>query len=286
MLPEYLQKHYTPDTAKAYQREIAIYLSNYPAADTAVYKDITTYIGLLRSRYSKASTLSRIVSSIKVYYDYLCSQGVRDDNPARAIKLRDKQTRDIQLQDLFTTDELEALLNRTARYHYLDYRNKVLMSLLIYQGLHPRDMEALLITDIDVNTGNMYIKQTAKTNGRTLQLKPNQVLLFYEYIHEVRNQLLQGNSSNALLIGLRGTSMKAEDITKHVKRSFKETYPGRTVNAQTIRQSIIANLLKQGHDVSIVQAFAGHKYPSATQRYRQHEVETLKAAVNKYHPWQ
>jgi len=285
-LPDYLKQHYAPATAKAYGREIEIYKSNCKQGDKAVYKDILDYIGLLRQRYSKAATISRIVSSIKVYYDYLCQEGIRDDNPARAIRLKDKQSRDIQLQDLFTTDELEALLTRKERYHHLDYRNKVLMSLLIYQGLHPREMEVLTVPDINLTTGIIYIKSTAKTNARTLPLKPNQILLFYEYINEVRPKLLKESLSNAMLIGLRGKAMKGEDITKHVKRSLKGIHPGRKVNAQMIRQSIIANLLKQGHDLSLVQAYAGHKYPSATQRYRQQELETLKSAVNKYHPLQ
>jgi integrase/recombinase XerD len=284
MIEHYLQQHYTPDTARVYKREIENYLSNFTAASTANYKDITRYIGLLRTRYSKASTLNRIVSSIKVYYAYLCSEGLRNDNPAKAIKLRDKRTRDIQLQDLFTGEELEILLNRKERYTYLDYRNKVLCSLLIYQALHPQEMEAIAVTDIDLQAGNMYVKPTPKTNGRSLPLKPNQVLLFHQYITEIRPKLLKENASNALLIGIRGEAMSGEDITKHVKRSFKGMYGGRKVTAQTIRQSVIANLLKQGHDIGVVQVFAGHKYPSSTERYKQSEVETLQAAVNKYHP--
>jgi len=284
MIENYLQQHYSPDTAKAYKREIEIYLSNYPTASTANYKDVTNYIGLLRSRYSKASTINRILSSIKVYYDYLCSEGVRNDNPTKAIKLRDKRTRDIQLQDLFTSEELEQLLNRKERYTNLDYRNKVLSSLLIYQALHPGEAEALTIDDINLSTGSIYIKPTYKTNGRRLQLKPNQILLFHQYITEIRPKLLQQNESNSLLIGIRNEPMSGEDITKHIKRSFKQLYPNRKVNAQTIRQSVITNLLKQGHDLSIVQAFAGHKYPSTTEKYKQSEIETLKAAVNKYHP--
>jgi integrase/recombinase XerD len=283
-LPEFLQKHYAPGTARAYHREIGIYLDNFTEASTAVYKDITHYIGLLRSRYSKASTLNRIVSSIKVYYAYLCSEGLRNDNPAKAIKLRDKRTRDIQLQDLFTTEELEKLLNRKERYTHLDYRNKVLCSLLIYQALHPQEMEAIVVTDINLQAGNIYVKPTPKTNGRSLPLKPNQVLLFHQYTTEIRQKLLRGNESDSLLIGIRGEAMSGEDITKHIKRSFKELYLGRNVTSQTIRQSVIANLLKQGHDIGVVQAFAGHKYPSSTERYRQNEVETLKAAVEKYHP--
>lgn len=286
MIENYLQKHYSPATAKAYKREIDIYLSNYPAAEKANYTALIHYVGLLRNRYRNASTISRIVSGVKVYYDYLCREGIRNDNPTKAIKLRDKQSRDIQLQDLFTTEELAFLLNRKERYTNLECRNKVLASLLIYQALHPREIESLLIENIDLNTGSIYIKPTCKTNGRTLQLKPNQILLFQQYITEVRTKLLNKNTSNALLIGARGRLMSGEDITKHVKRSFKELYPNRKINAQSIRQSVIANLLKQGYDISLVQAFAGHKYPSATQQYKQDEIQTLQAAVNKYHPLQ
>lgn len=285
-LEHYLRQHYSTDTAKAYRREIEIYISNYPGASKAVYKDIVDYIGLLRRHYSKAATIGRIVNSIKVYYDYLCSEGIRNDNPARAIKLRDKQSRDIQLQDLFTAEELESLMTRKERYTNLDHRNKVLISLLIYQALHPGEIEALQVTDINLTAGSIYIKSTYKTNSRTLQLKPSQILLFHQYVTEIRIKLLNGNASGCLLVGIRGGAMSGEDITKHIKRSFKELYPNRKVNAQTIRQSVITNLLKQGHDISLVQGFAGHKYPSTTERYKQSEVETLKAAVKKYHPLQ
>lgn len=285
-LQDYLQAHYTRETAKVYLHEIDNYIAGYPAAPTAVYKDVVSYIGVLRARYSSASTLNRILCSIKAYYDFLCTTGVRSDNPARSIRLRDQRSRDVQLQDLFTAEELEALLHRRERVNVLVLRNKVLMSLLIYQALLPGEMEALTTGDINLADGSIYVKATAQTNKRELQLRPNQVLLFYEYIHQVRPVLLQQNERDALLIGLRGEPVTAADITHHVKRSCKGMYPGRMVNAQTIRQSVIANLLKAGHDLSVVQGFAGHKYPSSTERYKQSEVETLKAAVNKYHPLQ
>ena len=284
-IKKYLLDHYTQDTAKIYLYEIDNYVANYPQAAGAVYKDIVSYIGALRNKYSNASTLNRILCSIRAYYDFLCYTGRRTDNPARSIKLRDQRSRDIQLQDLFSTEELETLLERPERYNNLAHRNRVLISLLIYQALLPGEMEALTVPEINLATGSIYIKATASTNKRELQLKPNQVLLFYQYIHETRLKLLGKDKSNALLIGLRGTLMKSDDIVKHVMRSYKGLYPGRQINAQTIRQSVIANLLKQGHDLSLVQAFAGHKYPSSTQRYKQNAIETLRDAVSKYHPF-
>ncbi len=283
-LDTYLRTHYTEKTALAYVREIALYLTNCPDAASATYQAITAYIGVIRPR-CRPSTLNRILSSIKAYYSYLCEVGERTDHPAAAIELKDPRSRDIQLQDLLRPEELETLLLRTERYGDLEGRNKVLVSLLIYQALLPAEMEQLRAGDIDLEAGTIYVRPTGKTSGRELSLRPGQVLLFYRYITEERPRLLQGRDTEMLLVGIRGGAMCAEDITKHVKRSYKSLYPGRPVTAQTIRQSVLANLLKQGHDLSVVQVFAGHRYPGSTERYRQDDVATLAAAVSKYHPF-
>jgi len=283
-LPEYLESLYTPATAESYHREILIFLSSYPTASMATYADLISYLGVLRERYNNAATLNRILCSIKVYYDYLCIIGRRSDHPARSILLRDQRSRDIQLQDLFTDEELERLMDRKERYQALYYRNRVLMGLLINQGLKPQEIAAIGVQDINLEAGSIYIKSTPTTNSRTLSLKPGQILLLYTWLREVRLQLLKGADSDVLLIGHRSRPMSADDIVKHVIRSYKNMYPGRSVTAQAIRGSVIANLLAQGHDISVVQRFAGHKYPSSTERYRQSQVEALKSAIEQYHP--
>lgn len=283
-LREYLEKHYTPLTAESYHREILIFLSNYTAAPVATYAELIGYLVALRERYNNAATLNRILCSIKVYYDYLCCTGSRDDHPARSILLRDQRSRDVQLQDLFTPDELERLLDRKERFKALYYRNRVLMGLLVYQGLKPQEMALLSVTDINLEAGGIYIKPTHITNSRTLSLKPSQILLLYTWLQQVRPKLLKGGDSDAVLIGHRGTPMSAEDIVSHVMRSYKDMYPGRSVTSGSIRSSVIANLLAEGHDISVVQQFAGHKYPSSTERYKQSQVEALKSAIEQYHP--
>lgn len=284
LLLTYLNNHYTPDTVKAYEREIKTFLGNCPGANKAIYKDLVEYLGTLRKRYTNVKTINRILSSIKVYYDFLNYTGQRKDNPSKSIKLRDKQNRDIQLQDLFTTEELETLLNREERYNKLAYRNKVLISLLIYQALHPTELEAITINDINLQEGTIFIKATPKTNSRELSLKSSQIMLFYQYIFEIRPKLAGNKQTDKLLLGHRGEAMPAEDITKHIRRSFKDRFEGRKLNAQTIRQSVITNLLKAGNDLRIVQTFAGHKYPGTTEKYKQSNVESLKTAINLYHP--
>ena len=188
------------------------------------------------------------------------------------------------MQDLFTTEELEALLTaKKERYHNLDSRNKVLISLLVYQALKPNEIEALRCDEINLDQATIYIKPSAKNNSRTLGLKANQILLFKSYLEETRPKLLQENKSASFIIGHRKEPMTAEDITKHIKRNYT-IYKPRKVNAMTIRQSVITNLLKMGVDLRLVQSFAGHKYPSTTERYKQNNVQELQEALKKYHP--
>jgi len=283
-LEEYLREQYSSGTAKGYKREIEIYQSNQKEAEKANHKEIVNYIGKLRNRYSNPKTINRILASIKAYYTYLNQTGKRKDNPAKSIRLRDKQNRDIQLQDLFTIEELENLLNRKERYNLLITRNKVLTSLLIYQALKPNELETITIHDINLETATIHIKASGKNNGRVLNLKPNQIMLLHQYTNETRPKLNRDPKEEKLLIGKTGNPMPSEDITKHIKRSFKGIYSPRKVNCQTIRQSVITNLLKAGNDLRIVQVFAGHKYPSATEKYKQTGTEALKTAIQQYHP--
>jgi integrase/recombinase XerD len=77
---------------------------------------------------------------------------------------------------------------------------------------------------------------------------------------------------------------KGDSIKKQVRVRYKGYYPPRSINCQSIRQSVIANLLKQGADLRVVQVYAGHKSPGTTEKYKQSGVELLKQAIDKHHP--
>lgn len=242
-------------------------------------------MGQLRTRYSNPKTLNRILAGVKAYYDYLAAMGKREDNPAKSIRLRDKRSDDIQLQDLFTDKELALLLeDRQERNPLLAIRNRVLVGLLIWQGLRPEELQELETDSIDLEAGRIYIRATAMTNGRSLPLQPQQVLLLPRYMEDIRPALLGGKTGEKLLISQRGNGMSGEDITKYIKRRYRGLYHPRVLNCMTIRQSVIANMLRSGRDLRLVQVFAGHKYPSSTERYRQRDAQALKEAIEQYHP--
>ncbi|ELR68979.1 phage integrase family protein [Fulvivirga imtechensis AK7] len=240
------------------------------------------YVDYLRKQYQNPKTINRMLYGVKAWYHWLIHTGKRNDHPCRYLTLKDAKYEDIQLQDLFTSIELEQLMERKERYESVRIRNQVAISLLIYQGLRLTEVEQLRIQDIDLEAGMIYSKGMAKTLPRTLKMKPQQIMLFYKYIHEIRPKIIS-ETTNQLILNIRGKAMSADSIN-YLIETFKNYFPDKNLNAKTIRQSVIANLLKEGKDLRVVQVFAGHKNPTSTEKYRQTGLEELKAAVLKYHP--
>jgi integrase/recombinase XerD len=290
-LKDWLKKKYSLETAKMYERDIQHFLGQTPNAKTALYADVMQYIEKLRKTYQNSRTINRMLYGVKAYYNYLNETNQRETHPCKSLKLRDAKTKQVQLQDLFTETELESLLDRKERYEALRLRNQVIMGLLIYQALKTGEIINLKTYDIDLEKGTIYIRKTRKSNARKLELRPNQVMGFYKYIHEIRMDLLKENTSQAeqLIVNLRGQEETGEGIN-YLVETMRHKYPDRKLNVRTIRQSVITNLLKpvsaggKGKGLREVQYFAGHRKISSTERYRQTGLEELKTAIMKYHP--
>ncbi len=135
---------------------------------------------------------------------------------------------------------------------------------------------------MEVEKGTVYIASSHRLSGRRLPLQSTQIMLAYHYINKDRPQLLK-TESDQLLLSKTGSEEKGEGIS-YLVSTLQKQFPTRKLNPKTIRQSVIANQLKAGNDLRAVQLFAGHKNPSSTERYRQTNLDGLKAAIIKFHP--
>ena len=282
-LKDFLRQSLRESSVESYLYSIEKYKKANRNADKYDYQKVMQYIELLRNNY-QPSTIKATLGCIKRYYDYLIETGKRKDNPARAIRLRDKTENPIQLQDLFTEKELQSLLNpRKERYPFLAKRNKIIMSLLVHQGLRIGEIENLKLSDIDLEKATIQVTGTALTNNRNLPLKAEQILLLYEYINHDRNKLKTWrNDNNKLLLGKLGTPIRTEDVD-YLITTYQKQYK-KKLTATTIRQSVLANLLTKNNDLRVVQHFAGHKHPDTTEKYRQTGLNALETAIDKLHP--
>ncbi len=191
------------------------------------------------------------------------------------------------LHNILTSDELEDLYqsyNITKGNEIVRKRNKIIIGLLVYQGLTTSNLNNLKIENIQLYKGKIDILGTRKSNGRLLELKPWQLMELMEYINEIRPKILEENyrETNQLFLPL-GTSLNLQNILAKITKELKQIN-NKFNSTKQIRTSVIINWLKQ-YNLRKTQYFAGHRYISSTEKYQQDDLESLHKTINTFHPF-
>ena len=285
-LEQYLSKKYKKSSLKPYLCSIRKYLNFIQnKAQTAQYKDILDYIGHLRKNENlHPKTIKHYLGAVKIYYNYLLEIGKRNDHPCSELYLKDKVSRQIAVDTLYTPETLENFYNYQYKDQRLQRRNQVIISLLIYQGLTASEICNLQIDDINLDKAEITIRSNQNQN-RILPLQANQIVLFLNFLQEDYPKLTKHIQSEKPIKTLITGKLKEHVRPNVLNRMINEN---REKNQQLqpikIRQSVIANLLKKENDTRVVQVFAGHKRASTTILYKQTQLELLQNAINQYHP--
>lgn len=282
-LEQYLIQRLAKTSVANYLYTIEHYLKTNPKAKRYKYQDLVNWLAEVRRQYPNIQTSIRILSAIKKYYEFLVWTGQRNDNPCQTLTVKVGGNHSIQTQDLFTSSELEMLLNRENRYKDLLDRNKVLISLMIYQGLTSDEVIRLDVDNIDLDAGTVCVKGSSKLNRRTLELRPNQIRILDRYINETRPQMKRANTSKLILNKL-GKPITVEGLFAVVE-TMTALFPVRKLNPRTIRMSVISNWINERkYSLETVQELAGHKWPSSTEKYRRPDENEQRKLINQFFP--
>jgi len=286
-LQDYLAERYRSSTAKVYGNQIERYRREREHTETAGYAEVLDYIAELRGRGMSAKSLHRQLDSIKVYYSYMQASGQRTDHPCRTLVLADAQDRQIRLGELYSREQLAELAEGYKAANPLNQRRgEVIIGLLINQALTAGEVTRLRVGDVNLEAGTVYVGAGGKTAQRTLALKASQVLTLWRYVEENRSRYLELASAKNerddwLLYDTRGGQLSGGELNRLINQGRSKAD---RLRPQKIRQTVIAELVAAGHDIRIVQAFAGHRRSSATEQYKRTGLEELAEAVVKHHP--
>ena len=288
-LREYLQKEYSKSSIGSYENSIDRYLLTLgERAGKASYTDILDYIGLLREQNLHPKSLRNNLFAIKIYYRYLVAIGKRKDHPCQYLYLKDQINRQIQVESLYPKEILQELYETyQAKNQEHQQRDKIIISLLIYQALTVLEISQIKTTDVNLETGTLKIKGNTKNKGRELSLKPNQILLFHNYQkHDWKRYWRKQKPkkrTDYFLMNEEGLQLWQGGINRMINHNRDKQ---NKLIPLKIRQSVIAHLLKENNDIRIVQEFAGHRRTASTEAYKQTGLEELKSAIERLHPLQ
>jgi len=288
-LQQYLQNEYSSTSTGGYENMINRFvLAMGNKAEQGTYSDVLDYIGLLREQNLHPKSLRNNLFAIKIYYRFLVAAGKRNDHPCQYLNLKDQINRAIQVEALYPKEILEELYESWQSKNPIHQsRNKIIISLLVYQALAVLEITQIKTSDINLEDGTIYIKANVKNKQRKLSLKPKQILLFHNYLKNeykvYHKKQKPSKRQDYFLLTDEGLQLYQGGINRMINQNKDRQ---NKLIPLKIRQSVIAYLLKENNDIRIVQEFAGHRRTASTEAYKQTGLEELKSAIDKLHPLQ
>jgi integrase/recombinase XerD len=247
-------------------------------AEETTYNDMLSFIDYCNLEGNSKRHINTKLRSIRNFYEYLKQENLGIINPAANLVL--KGVRQKLPANIINYTELENFHQSYTSKTIRDKRNKVILGLLVYQGLTTEELHQLESECLKLKQGKIYVPGNRKRNSRTLDLQPCQILEMYEYISKIRPKINRKNSSQ-LFVSIEGNG-KLKNSLHHMFRAIKKTNP-EILHPKQIRSSVITYWLRN-NNLRQVQYMAGHKYVSSTERYKLNNLFKLQSKVNEYHP--
>jgi len=295
-----LLKRYSPNTAATTIRVIEYFRSwaateNMFELEEICYQDAMMFMQWSSKHGASQKTIANYLNHIRKFYQFLISEHLVKENPVAHIKVQGIKRK--VYHDILNTEELQQLYQEypTTIEHEAGKqippqqkniisrkRNKVILSLVIYQGLRVEEVAAINLQDLQLREGKITIQAQRRTAARTMKLESHQVYELMDYIHETRKEFLQVHTTASKLFLQWNDSDNFHNITQSMLRHLR-TINSRVKNFDQIRASVITQWLKQ-YDLRKVQYLAGHKYVSSTEQYKANNIDELQDDITKFHP--
>lgn len=255
------------------------------------YNEIIAFIHYLQQQDYNSRFINRILLAVRHYYTFLNS----GNNPASGICLRGNKH---QLPEkIIDYKELETLYETFEPKDHRGKRNRVMLGLMIYQGLSCEELGRSEPGHIELRQAKIHVPGGWHSSPRTLEMQAVQLLDMQEYLRVTRPRMLaeitnersgrkpgsicREELKNQLFFSESG-SKEIKSSLYHLFRKLKKTHPEIT-STKVIRQSVIVHWLK-GKGIRQVQYMAGHRYVSSTWRYRDYNTGELSDALQQFHP--
>lgn len=282
----YLQsKNLTRNTIRSYTRMNEVFLEwmeeEAISIKEARYADLLIYVRHLTSSGQSKRYLNQQLTVIRHYYNYLIKIRKVKDNIAANLFIKGVPRR--LPHDIMSEEDLDEVYKKFPAKSMTNKRNKIILGLIIHQGLNSDELNRLEPLHILLKEGKINVPGSRRSNSRLLDLKGHQILDIQEYLGKVRNLIMAmtEKESHKMFISL-GTGSHFNNMMTKMMNTIRE-YAPKVKSVNQLRASVITHWLSK-NNMREVQYMAGHKYVSSTEKFQQTNLEDLQKDVNTYHP--
>ncbi len=237
---------------------------------------IRSFLDALYRKGNQKVTVARKLYSLRSFFNFLCRQGLWDENPASLVSTP-KLPR--KLPSFLTVEQTFRLLETPFPDTVLGRRDKAILELLYATGIRVSELVSIDMQDVDFSTRTLR----AKGKGRKERLIP-----FGSKAARALEDYLPGRAKiareGALFLNYRGLRIDPRSIRRIVDKYITQASLQLHISPHSLRHSFATHLLNAGADLRSVQELLGHSSLSTTQKYTHLTTEHLKEVYRKSHP--
>jgi integrase/recombinase XerD len=248
-----------------------------PAAANA---DLQDYLAYLFGRKARASSVARLLSTLKRYYRYCLRQGRIAADPTLNI---DAPKLPRTLPKSLTEEDVEHLLAAPPVDAALGLRDKAMIETLYASGLRVSELVTLKVSQVSRDMGVVRVLGKG-SKERLVPLGEEALAWIARYLVEARPALLAGRTSDDLFVTSRARAMTRQMFWQLLRRHAARAGLRKAISPHTLRHAFATHLLNHGADLRVVQLLLGHSDISTTQIYTHVARERLKQLHAKHHP--
>ena len=240
---------------------------------------VREYLDYLYSKNLKRNTISRKISSIRSFYNYLLNEGIIKTNYFKDIS---KIKKDGSLPKYIKDNDLEKLFNSFDKEKSLDQRNLLILEMLYATGIRVGELVNIKLNDID------FYNKSIKILGKGRKER----IVFYGsfcedildlYLNSGRRDLLKGNN-DYLFLNKNGTRISSRYIGKMIDTVIRKCEVDYHISPHTLRHTFATDMLNAGADLMSVKELLGHSSINTTSIYTHITNEQIKKVYELAHP--
>ena len=240
---------------------------------------VREYLDYLYSKNLKRNTISRKISSLRSFYNYLLNEGIIKINYFKEIS---KIKKDGSLPKYIKDNDLEKLFNSFDKEKSLEQRNLLILEMLYATGIRVGELVNIKLNDID------FYNKSIKILGKGRKER----IVFYGsfcedildlYLNSGRRDLLKG-SNDYLFLNKNGTKLSSRYIGKMIDTVIRKCEVDYHISPHTLRHTFATDMLNAGADLMSVKELLGHSSINTTSIYTHITNEQIKKVYELAHP--
>ena len=244
-------------------------------------EDIQMYLASRLQKGTRASSVARILSAIRLFYRYAKRHALRGDDPCAQV-IPPKPSR--YLPTVLNEQETETLLSTPDVGTPKGLRDRAMLELLYACGLRVSELVSLRQGQINMKTGVLRLVGKGMKE-RLVPFGECAADWLERYLRESRPLLLEGRpQTEDLFVTRQGRAMSRQAFWQMLRRTTQKAGITKPLTPHTLRHTFATHLLNHGADLRVVQMLLGHSDLATTQIYTHVAHDKLKNMHRAHHP--